>query len=197
MKQSIFYAIIISVSLFTFFIFRPYKFIEHNKTKIVCQKNNQSYYIGPNLIFAFEEKLDPQTDKNVRKLCEYAIINDSQNTFKTPEKVNYALSVAYEKEGSWVDTALVSSVIFLLMITILNKFFLNFKFFNPVAILIGLILFLFFLSKPAKSLFCERQMASHINNFKKSAYGYGLLRIQQEEVRIKPLLQQAYKKCVE
>jgi len=205
------YAVITTVSLFVFFIFLPYKFIDHNKTKILCFKNNASYEIGPNLIYILDEKPDPITEKNIRKLCEYAIINDSQDVYKTPEKINYTLSVGYEKEGSWGDVVLISIVAFLLMTVAIDKFgkliisnfkfqilnqFLKFKFSNIIGIILGLILFLLFLYNPTKRLYCERQMASRNNNFKRSAYGYGLKRIQQEEPQMKSLLKQAYDSCL-
>lgn len=196
--------IILTISFGIFYIFRPYQFIDHNKTKILCFKNNASYEIGPNLIYILDEKPDPVTEKNIRKLCEYAIINDSQDVLKTPEKVNYALSVSYEKEGNWVDTLFISGITFLLMVVTVNKLF-KFNIFQQLAesklpnlfiVIFALFSFLILLKKPAKHIFCERQMASRVNNFKRSAYGYGLKRIQQEELQMKSILKQVYGKCL-
>lgn len=212
MKQLIFIPILISVSLFIFYLLLPFKFIDHNESKITCQKNNASYKLGPNLIFALDEKLDSLTDKNIRKLCEYAILNDYQDTYKTPTKINYHLELAYQQEGSWGDTVLISIGIFLLLSILFNTLgklinhksqipnsnkLSNFKLLNTLAILLGLIFFLLFLYKPARHLYCERKIAAKMSNFQKSAYGYGLFRIQQEEIGMKPVLDQAFKKCVQ
>lgn len=201
------YAIVFSIAIAVFYLYRPYSFIDHRKTKIICNKNNVSYDIGPNLIFAFDQKLDPLTDKNVRKLCEYAIINDDQDTYKTPSKINYRLELEHQKEGSWGDALLLSLAVFFLGLFIVNALT---SFWQPaesggasrirsfvIVSIISLIIFQILLKTPVKKIFCERQMASLINNFKKSAYGYGLQRIQQEEPRMRSVLKNIYQNCLQ
>lgn len=183
------------------YLFRPYQFIDHNKTKIVCD-NNMSYEIGPNLIFNSSGKFDEQEDKNVRKLCEYAIINDLADSYKSPEKINYHLMISYGKEGSWVDAFLISIAFFLVGSTIIENLldsFIKMKIGKTsiiiLALLGGFLMFMIFLKNPFTKVYCERQMASRINNFKKAAYGFGFERIAQEEAHIKKILSSQFKTC--
>ena len=206
---------VFSIAMAVFYLYRPYSFIDHSSTKIVCNKNNVGYDIGPSFFYVFAEKIDPLTDKNVRKLCEYSIINDFGDTYKTPAKVNYHLEAIYEQEGSWGDVILLSSTVFFLGLIIINSLSSFWQAEGAsrilkksidsgqarvtnyvIAFIISSVIFHFFLKKPAKYIFCERQMASRSNDFKKSAYGFGWNRIQEEQDRMNYVLGQTFKKCL-
>ena len=190
------------LSIAILYIMQPYTILDHVKTKVICNKNNASYEIGPNLIYIFDDKVDTLTDKNLRKLCEYAIINDYNDSFKTPPIVNYHIVPAYEKQGSWGDALLISIVFFItalsfiaIMANRVKKKSIN-KIIVLCAILTSGIIFIAFFQNPLHKIYCKRQLASRMGNFKKSAYGYGLLRIQQEEPFMTPILKSVYQKCV-
>lgn len=184
--------ILFSLSFTVFYLFRPYSYIDQSKSKIVCNNNKTIYDVGPTFFFAFERKLDPKTDKNVRKLCEYSIINDYQDTYKSPRKINYRLIPVYNQEGSWTDAFLISLVIFAPALLLRAQ-----KAIITSAFFLAIVGFFLLLKIPTKKLYCERQMASRINNFKKSAYGFGLTRIQQEEPYMRTILYQVFQKCLE
>ncbi len=201
-----YYASYLVIFLFFFtalYIFRPYAITNYDKSKIVCQKNNLAYEFGPNLIFAIDHTLDPQTDKNVRKLCEYSIINDFQDTYKTPPQVNYRLEIANDTDGGWADTLLVS-----LSILCLGSIFIEFCK-NKLAkeqktriqiigvfFAAGVLIFFLLLRNPSQKLFCNRVIASNLANFRRSAYGYGLARMREEEPHLRSFIQEVYVKCL-
>ena len=228
-RRKIFYSVVlgllISFFLSILYLFKPYSFIDHSKSRVVCQKNNVTYDLGPNLILVLDKNLDKSTDKNVRKLCEYAIINDYQDAFKTPPGINYQPAFAYEKAGSWGDAVLIGTITFLLIISIvdwLSKLIIsNFQFLanepdhrsvhgpvpsrsigtgtwvsNLISIILGLLIFFTFLQKPVRHIYCERQIASKIHNFEKSAYGYGLQHVQEEEKRMSPAIKESLEQCL-
>lgn len=195
------YCILFSLSFTVFYILRPYRFVDHNSSKVICDKNNIRYEIGPNLLFIFNDKFDAQTDKNVRKLCEYAIINDYQDTYKTPSSINYQLDLAYEIDGGWENVLLVSLSLFGFGFALIERFKKHFHHqTTPHLMLIGfglgLVLFLSVFKNPSRILFCQRQQASTLANFKKSAYGFGLARIEQEEPVIQSVLKEGFQKCL-
>jgi hypothetical protein len=197
------YLLLFLLFLETFYIFQPFTITNHDKSSIVCEKNNLSYEFGLNLIFAIDNKLDPQADKNIRKLCEYSIINDFQDTYKTPSRVNYFVDMINETDGSWGDTLLVSLAILSLSIIFVeickNRFAKEQKTTISIKFIIfgaGVIIFLLLLKNPSQKLFCNRVMASNLANFKKSAYGYGLQRLQLEEPHIQSFIQEVYLKCL-
>ncbi|OGK08674.1 hypothetical protein A2767_01235 [Candidatus Roizmanbacteria bacterium RIFCSPHIGHO2_01_FULL_35_10] len=196
--------ILLAAALFLFYIFQPYQFIDHNKTKVICNKNNASYDIGPNLIHILDRKPDSISDKDIRKLCEYSLINDTQDVLRTPEKINYKIAVNYEHEGNWLESFFISLTVYLLLKYLLQNYLrltFNFKSIKSILVFIACIVFswiffFFFLIKPAKQISCERRLASVVNNFKKSAYGFGLKRLQQEDIKMKPILKKAYAACI-
>lgn len=197
------YPVLFSVIIGTFYLFRPYRVLDHQKTTIICVKNNMTYEAGPNLIYAFSETLDPQTDKNVRKLCEYSIMGDYQDSYKAPEMVNYKMIAAYEQRFNWVDTLLVTFVIALIGFAFMEKARTALKIHAPnvytlviFSLILGVFIFLTTLYSPLKKLWCERKVASTLHNFKKSAYGYGLQRIQQEEKYLSPVIKSEYEICI-
>ena len=97
------YLILISFSLGVFYVFRPFKFIDNSKSYLLC-KNNYRYFIGPNLVYSFNGRIDTYNDKKARKVCEYGIIRDYSDTFKTPS-LNYIFNPVYSQESSWFDAA--------------------------------------------------------------------------------------------
>lgn len=107
------YLILIAVSGGIFYIFRPFTYIDNNKSYLICEKGN-SYIIGPNLVYSFSGKLDNFNDKKARKVCEYGVIRDYGDTFKTPLKINYTFYPITSQESSWLQScfAFLLSMIF-------------------------------------------------------------------------------------
>src|SRR3989338_10998377 len=97
------YLILIFFSLGVFYIFRPFKLIDNSKSYLLC-KNNYRYFIGPNLVYSFDGRIDAYNDKKARKVCEYGIIRDYGDNFKTPS-LNYNFNPVYSQESSWSNAA--------------------------------------------------------------------------------------------
>lgn len=95
------YFVLLAFSIGVFSLFQPFNLVDNSKSKLIC-KNNYSYYIGPNLVFSFNARIDSYNDKKARKVCEYGIIRDYNDTFKTPE-MNYTFVPAYTQESSWLN----------------------------------------------------------------------------------------------
>lgn len=189
-------------TLFVFFyLLRPFTIIDHFKTKVVCNTNNATYEIGPNLIYIFDDKPDGRTEKNIRKLCEYAIINDYNDTYKTPENKNYRLATQYVSYGSWGDTVLITTIMIIVFAGTIAMALQFFKF-SPqpiifaLALFFSLVVFGIFLFQPAKKMYCKRQIIAKLGNYKRSAYGHGLQRIDQDSKHFHAVLAKLYKKCV-
>jgi len=198
------YVIVCILAVSFFYISRPYTIIDHNKSNIICTNSNKTYELGPNFFYLFGNTFDPLIDSNIRKLCEYEIINDYQNTFKTPDNVNYKISPVYIQEMQWGDTFLVAIVFIMLgigMAELIQK-----QIMDPVskkkryffaAFVVSLVIVFLFLKPHIDNLYCERQVASSIANFKKSAYGFGLSRFEKDEAEIKKALNIARVQCLE
>lgn len=197
------------LSLFAFYTFIPYKFVDHENSRIICLNNHQSYTIGPNLFYLFSTEFDSNIDKNVRKLCEFGIINDFQDTYKTPNRQNYQLQIVQKYSNGWGDALLIGVSVFLFIYFALIKVYpsvqkyhhihtpgLNFYFLNSITIILGFAVFYLFLSKPAKFIHCEKNQASKLSDFKKSAYGFGLIRILQAEQEMSSTLKKQFRKCI-
>lgn len=188
------FAILTALSIGIFYIFLPYQIIEHKRSQIICLKNNLIYEIGPNLIFMFDQKPDLGNDKKIRKLCEYSIVQDYHDSLKTPAGKNYRLDLKYETVGSIGDTLLMSLTFFGLGLILIKKY-------NKGIIILGaatgFFFFLILVEKPARSIYCQRQIASAVGNFKKSASGIGLSIVQLEEPALQSISKEIIKKCIE
>lgn len=107
------YIILISLSLSSFYIFKSIKFIDNINSYLVCE-NGEKLDIGPNFIYSFSNKLDAFNDIKARKLCEYSMIRDYNNTLKTPTQKNYVFYPIYKTEYGIKNQ--ISAMLFVLII---------------------------------------------------------------------------------
>ena len=121
-SRLVFYILLFTLSLAVGHIFKPYPYIDNEKSQIVCLKNNQSFEAGWNFIYTFEDTLDNFNDKKARKLCEYNIIKDYADTVQVPKEVNYRFEPKYIQESSWVDAIFMASATLILGIIFIEFF---------------------------------------------------------------------------
>lgn len=202
------YAFIISISLGVFYIFRPYSYIDSATSQIVCKKNYASFETGWNFIYTFDQTLDPFNDAKARKICEHNAIKDYGNTLKTPSEINYRFEPKYIQESSWLDAIFMASAILIIGIIFIEfvkaKFDTStnlmrrheFRKYLSLTTFIAIGLFFLFMYKPSVSIFCKRQVARKINNFKRVIFKYGVIPIPEEDKHISSLITPLYKKCL-
>ncbi len=198
------YLVLTTLSVGVFFIFRPFILLDNSKSYLLC-KNNYRYFIGPNLVYSFDGKIDAYNDKKARKVCEYGIIRDYGDTFKTPS-LNYDFNPIYSQESSWSNAAFAFFLAFclgailievtfkavsLLFLTkkqmlqfILIIFFLN---------ITGGIFFNFLMKKPAAEVFCQKKVNTMILNFKLSI---NFTSQSEEEKYVNGFTKQLYQQCL-
>ena len=107
------YAVMLGFSLSSLIILKPFLYTENNESYIICNDTSR-FEIGPNFIFAFENKLDPVNDAKARKLCQYKIISDYSNVYETPKNTNYKFYPVLKQESSWANAIF----IFFIMVNI-------------------------------------------------------------------------------
>ena len=212
MKKSIVYfvsyVLLLVISFSVFYIFKPYSYVDNATSHIICNKNSASFESGWNFVYAFDAKLDEFNDIKARKMCEYNLVKDYDNTVKTPPEVNYRFEPNYIKESSWADTIFMASATLIFGFIFIE--FVKLKFtthtslvrshqigkFILLATIFACGLFYFFLYKPAASIFCKRQIARKVNNFKRVIFKYGIFPIPEEDAHIKSLTPGLYQRCL-
>lgn len=107
------YSLLLSLTLFVFVIFQPFSYIDNDHSNLMCQGNNVPYETSPNMIFLIDKKLDKSNDSKARKLCQYHIIRDYNNTYETPHTLNYTLLPAESIESSWLSDIFICLIVFL------------------------------------------------------------------------------------
>lgn len=107
------YSLLLSLTLFVFVVFQPFSYIDNDHSNLMCQGNNVPYETSPNMIFLIDKKLDKLNDSKARKLCQYHIIRDYNNTFETPHTLNYTLLPAESIESSWLSDIFICLIVFL------------------------------------------------------------------------------------
>ena len=172
------YFLLTLVSFFVFFIFRPYSIIDHSETKIACSNNSTNYKLGENFLYLFNKEFDSETDKNVKNLCGNS---------------TYSILPISERRGSFREAIIMSLAVFSVGIYCLK----NINKGSIISILMGLVVCFSFLKTTASSFYCERQIAGRVGNFRRSAYGFGWVKFQNEQSRINQVIIQAFKTCLE
>lgn len=206
---SIAYLLILSVAFGVFYIFKPYRFIDNDKSAIICSNNNSHFEIGWNFIYSFDGKFDAFNDIKARKLCEYGLIKDYGNTLKTPGEINYNFKPEFLTESNWGDALLMfaATVIFGIFLVEGTQLFLQKKSvttyskknvisFLAASLILVPIIFFSVVRKPAAVIYCKRQVAHKINNFKRVIFKYGVFPIPEEDAHIKTLLAPLYDQCL-
>ena len=198
------YLILIFFSLGVFYIFRPFKLIDNSKSYLLC-KNNYRYFIGPNLVYSFDGRIDAYNDKKARKVCEYGIIRDYGDTFKTPS-LNYNFNPVYSQESSWSNAAFAFFLAFSLgavlieanfktvsLLVLIKKKIPQFILLIFFSIMAGGILFNVLMKKPAAEIFCQKKVNTMILNFKLSV---NFTSQSEEEKYVNGLMQKLYEQCL-
>lgn len=203
------YSILISISLGAFIIFQPFRFVDNEKSQVICDKNGAAFDIGPNYVYAFGQTLDDFNDKKARKLCEYNIIRDYGDLYRIPDAVNYKFKPVFAKDSSWADATVIFVTSFLagsLVIEIIKKIarmlsratpknFFRPKYFLLLTLFTSLS-FILFVRKPATKILCFRQFAQEVVNFRTAAFKYGVYRIPEEDKHIESLFKPVYNQCL-
>jgi hypothetical protein len=178
-----------------FIIFKPFTYVDNDKSKIVCNNNGASFDAGPNYIYTLDQSLDGFNDVKARKLCEFNTIRDYIQAYKTPS-MNYQFKPVYTTNSSWGDALLMTLITFVVgtfAIEIAKKrTALTFLF---LAVFIFLSYFLYF-QKNALKIFCQRQIAEKVVNFRNSAYKGGVIAVPEEDTHIKSLVNSLNKQCL-
>lgn len=190
------YFLLICLSFGMIIIFKPFTFVDNDKSKIVCDKNGSSFDAGPNFIYTFEEKLDSFNDEKARKLCEFNTIRDYINFYKTPP-LNYQFKPHYKTNSSWGDASLMTLASFalgLLAIEIAKK--------KSVLPFLFLVVFIYlsyslYIQKNAFKIYCQRQIAEKVVNFRNSAYKGGVIYVPEEDAHITSLVTSVTKQCLQ
>lgn len=195
------YIVLISISLGILYIFKPYKYTDSATSLIICSKDSRSYEAGWNFIYSFDGKLDVFNDTKARKLCGYGIIKDYGNTVTAPPDVNYRFAPKYIQESSWPDAIFMffATLIFGIMVIqfLFHKFTLKNKaYLLAIASISSIFLFFVLVKKPSAEIFCKRQVARKVNNFKRIIFKYGIFPIPEEDKHIKSLIPGLYQTCL-
>ncbi len=191
-------------------------YLDNAKSHIICNKNGAPFEIGWNFVYSFERKLDDWNDIKARKLCEYNLIKDYGNTLKTPAEINYRFEPKYIIESSWADAIFMFFATFIFAVIAIEAIrILYFTFFlkkqapthtldkKKVAIFILMalvlvpLLFFTLIKKPSAVVFCQRQIARKVNNFKRIIFRYGIFPIPEEDQHINSVIKPLYEKCLE
>lgn len=201
-KYHILTIICLTLAISVFFLFKPFTYLDNDTSSITCQ-NGGIFIIGPNYIYSFEKNLDQFNDIKARKLCAFGVIRDYINYYKTPEQKNYQLKAAFNQNSSWGDAVIAASAVILFSWFILNLL-LGKNLQNIyssklliISILISSLLFIFFLKNPVKKLYCQRQIAQKVVNFRNSAFKYGVISVPDEDKYIKEVTPKIFQSCLQ
>jgi hypothetical protein len=195
------YIIALLTSIGILYIFKPYKYIDNATSLIICSKDSRSYEAGWNFIYSFDVRLDVFNVAKAGKLCEYGIIKDYGNTVKTPSETNYRFKPKYIQESSWGDAILMFFAAFILGGLIIQLLFPKLTFKTTLTLLIialttSPIVFFLLIKNPAVEIFCARQVARKVNNFKRVIFKYGIFPIPEEDTHIKSVIPGLYQTCL-
>lgn len=188
------YFLLTGLSLAMLIIFKPFTFVNNDKSKIVCS-DGYSYEAGPNYVYTLEHTLDAFNDKKARKLCAFRIIRDYKDSFKTPPK-NYEFKPVYAQNSSWGDALLMTLVSFSLGVILIEYSKRHFLL-TPLFLASSFFLvFFLYIQKNAIKIYCQRQMAEKVVNFRNSAYKSGVIAVPEENAHINKSLPFLYEKCL-
>lgn len=209
------YVFLFAIAIGVLFIFKPYKYLDNSTSHIICDKNGRVFEAGWNFIYSFDGKLDSFNDTKARKICEYNSIKDYANVLQTPPQINYRFEPKFIQDSDWADAIFMFFAAFIfgafiieivkiaLIFLILKKKTLinspslkNLLLFFILSAIIVPLLFLAIVKKPAAVIYCKRQVARKVNNFKNIIFKYGIFPIPQEDKNIQSLLPSIYKNCL-
>ncbi len=196
------YACIFAISLAVLYILRPFSYTDNDASKLQCE-NDRIYNTGPNYIYTFGTKLDSFNDMKARKLCAYDIIWDYGGNYKTPGSVNYKLSPVIKQESSWSDATIIALGVLITGFLTSNLIlrFLHLKFGHSlinlaIIVISGSVVFLIFLIKPSKEIYCANQIATKVMNIRNATYKNGIYKFTQENEWFKKMVGPLYQACI-
>jgi len=189
------YSIVVSFSFVIFFFFRPFVYLDNEKSLIICKKNNLAYYIGPNYIYGLGKELNDYNSKKAEKLCQYNVIRDYKNTYKDIKMGNYSQNFFYIKNSSWLNAIVMALGFFLIGVFLINSGIKTTQFLF-IGIVAGSIFFLLFLYEPTKTNFCKKKVVIEVVNFRNSVYKSGVVSMSDEEAYIKTQVPKLIKQCL-
>lgn len=188
------YLLLTTLSLSALIIFKPFTMVDNDTSKIVCQKGG-SFDAGPNYIYTFEQRLDSFNDEKARKLCEFGIIRDYHNVYKTPLSQNYDFKPIYRSVSSWGDALLVTGILMLggcFLIELVKK---NGLLMMSVSCILCITSIFLYIQKIPFKLNCNLQIAYKVTNFRNSAYKGGVVAMLEEDAHINSVVKVLYKQC--
>ena len=201
-KKLLILTLVFSLATAAFFLFKPFNYIDNDQSAVLCDNGRALINIGPNYIYSFEDKLDSFNDIKTRKLCQFNTIRDYNDTYKTPETINYQFKPVYSQDSSWPDALLMASVVVLTAWLLIGFFekkdlqnYFSFKYIF-ISFLLGITVYFVVLRQPTISLYCQRQIAQKVVNFRNSAFKYGVLSVPEEDKHIKEITPEIFQKCL-
>lgn len=199
------YFLLIAFSVSIFYVFQPFQFVDNSKSSLAC-KNNNRYFIGPNLVYSFDGKIDAYNDKKARKVCEYGLIRDYKDEYKAPSSVNYIFNPVYSQESSWSNAAFAFFLAFSLgivfievvfksvsLLPLLKKHMIHFTLLIFLSVLLGGLLFNFLLKKPTTQIYCKKKVNAMTLNFKLSI---NFTAQSEEDQYVNNLMKKLYQECL-
>lgn len=197
------YIILLSLSIGIFYVFKPFTYVDNNKSLITCSKDGRSFEAGWNFVYTFNKSLDSFNDAKARKLCQYNAIKDYADYYKTPATINYQFVPKYIQESSWGDALVMFFAFFILGLIIIETLNNQINHFVKIDIkkllvlsTISILFFFLFIRKPSSIVYCHRQIAKKVNNFKRDIFKYGIFPILEEDKHISSVLPSLYNNCL-
>ncbi|OGK19851.1 hypothetical protein A3C23_04060 [Candidatus Roizmanbacteria bacterium RIFCSPHIGHO2_02_FULL_37_13b] len=194
------YLLLISVSAGVFFVFKPFKYINHIESSIYCFDGKR---YGANTIFMFslDGKLDLFNDKKARKQCAYSIIFDYYDMYKTPNNINYRYVPVFSQESSLMEAFLAAFTFFLSGAMIIEKIYkLKNKIFAPFLILFSIIascfIFVFFVKPVVVKLHCQKKIEFLDNDIRRAMIANAFKSNFDDDDYVAKSLKRIYDKCI-
>jgi len=199
-KKIIILTLTFSLAISAFFLFKPFNYIDNDQSAVLCD-NGGIFNIGPNYIYSFEDRLDSFNGIKARKLCQFNAIRDYNDTYKSPETINYQFKPIFSQDSSWPDALLMASAVILAAWLLIGFFvkkdlknYFSFKYIF-ISFLLGTAVYFVVLRQPTINLYCQRQVAQKVVNFRNSAFKYGVLSVPEEDKHIKEITPEIFQKC--
>lgn len=87
--------------------FKPYEIVDSQNSYINCN-NGKKYTLENAKIYLFvgDKYMGQYNDTKARKVCEYGIVDDYPNNYKTPIYANYTVDTVHKMSGAWKDVIL-------------------------------------------------------------------------------------------
>ena len=194
------YSLIIFLSISVFMLFRPFPYVDNDRSYILCYTNRVRYEITPNLIFAVDSQLDNFNDSKARKLCAYQIISDYNNVYPTPKEKNYTFLFAKTTQSSWPNALFAAFLVYLSGLVLVRSLGIlrhppNKKYFL-ISLIFGFIIYFFFIKDPANKLFCKRQADFKLYNFLKAVKKNSAPEKIELNEEVKKFVSNLYNDCI-